>query len=218
MIKQSVEFSNEDIERAHEEVKRDSQYGREECMLAHIIQMHPQNDDLEWIAIKVSVVDLTNSTQLSNYKSKISLYDISKIILDFHIDEDLKNGNPEIVHRLAEACKNFKKNNSSNGVNLFSFASKYCAYHNMYVYGRDDFSIFDNVVSSNLYRYSTEKNPLRKMTPEIWRQNCDYEAYNQYIGALLDEKGINADNYPRRRRMFDHFVWYKNRTKENNHS
>lgn len=210
-------FSYHDLEKFHRAVSDDSQYGEEERMLERIMRNYPKNNDLDIIAMKVSVVDLTNSTQLSNYKSKISLYDISKIILDFHIDEDLKNGNPEIVHRLAEACKNFKKNNSSNGVNLFSFASKYCAYHNMYAYGRDDFSIFDNVVSSNLYRYSTEKNPLRKMTPEIWRQNCDYEAYNQYIGALLDEKGINADNYPRRRRMFDHFVWYSNRTTNQNY-
>lgn len=205
-------FSYHDLEKVHKAVGNDSQYGEEERILARIMQKYPNNEDLDIIAIKVSVVDLTNTTQLSKYKSKISLYDISKIILDFHIDEDLKNGNPEIVHRLAEACKNFKKNNSSNGVNLFSFASKYCAYHNMYAYGRDDFSIFDNVVSSNLYRYSTEKNPLRKMTPEIWRQNCDYEAYNRYIGDLLDEKGITADKYPRRRRMFDHFVWYSNRT------
>lgn len=209
-------FSYHDLEKVHKAVGNDSQYGEEERILARIMQKYPNNEDLDIIAMKVSVVDLTNSTQLSNYKSKISLYDISKIILDFHIDEDLKNGNPEIVHRLAEACKNFKKNNSSNGVNLFSFASKYCAYHNMYAYGRDDFSIFDNVVSSNLYRYSTEKNPLRKMTPEIWRQNCDYEAYNQYIGDLLNEKGITTDKCPRRRRMFDHFVWYSNRTTNQN--
>lgn len=209
-------FSCHDLEKFHKAVSDDSQYGEEESMLARIIQMHPKNNDLDWIAMKVSVVDLTNSTQLSNYKSNISLYNISKIIMDLHIDEDLKNGKTEVVHRLAEACKNFKKNDSSNGVNLFSFASKYCAYHNMYAYGRDDFSIFDNIVSNNLYRYSTDKNPLRKMTPEIWRQNCNYEAYNQYISALLDEKGITADKYPRRRRMFDHFVWYSNRTTNQN--
>ena len=31
-------------------------------------------------------------------------------------------------------------------------------------------------------------------------------------------KGITQDKYPHRRRMFDHFVWYKTRTKENNHN
>ncbi len=216
MIKQSVEFSYEDIECAHEEVKRDSQYGREECMLAHIIQMHPQNDDLEWIAIKVSVVDLTNSTQLNNYKSKLSLYDISKIILELNIDEDIQYGNAEVIQRIAKRCKHFP--DMDKGVNLFSFASKYCAYHNMYAYGRDDFSIFDNVVSTNLFRFATELNPLKKMTPETWRQNIEYQEYNNYIGNLLDEKGITQDKYPHRRRMFDHFVWYKNRTKENNHN
>lgn len=210
-------FSYHDLEKVHKAVGNDSQYGEEERMLARIMQKYPNNDDLDIIAMKVSVVDLTNTTQLSKYKSKISLYDISKIILDLHIDEDIRNGNPEVVHKIAENCKNFKKDQSSKGgINVFSFASKYCAYHNMYAYGRDDFSIFDSVVSSHLHLYATDKNPLGKMTTEIWRQNCNYEAYNQYIGALLDEKGINADNYPRRRRMFDHFVWYSNRTTNQN--
>ena len=205
-------FSHQDLEEFHKAVGDDSQYGEEERMLERIMKKYPENNDLDLIALKVSVVDLTNSTQLKNFKSKISLYDISKIILDLHIDDDLHLGKPEVVQKLAKAFKDFKKDEMSNGVNLFSFATKYCAYHNMYAYGRDDFSIFDNVVSDHLYLYSTDKNPLKKRTPEIWRQNCNYEAYNQYIGDLLDEKGITKDKCPRRRRMFDHFVWYKNRT------
>lgn len=202
-------FSCHDLELFHKAVGNDAKYGKEEGLLASIMKNYPKNDDLDLIAMKVSMVDFTNSTQLNKHKSTFSLYEVSKIILDLHIDGDLQNGNPEIVRKLAEAYKNFPE--KEKGVNLFSFASKYCAYHNMYAYERDDFSIFDNVVSTHLYLYSTEKNPLKKTTPEIWRQTCNYEAYNQYIGKLLDEKGITTDKFPRRRRMFDHFVWYNHK-------
>jgi hypothetical protein len=83
--------------------------------------MHPLNDDLNWIAAKVSVIDLTNSTQLSKYKSVLSLYDISKILLALNIDDDIKNGRVDVVGRIARKCKDF--GGKDQGVNLFSFAS-----------------------------------------------------------------------------------------------
>lgn len=181
-------------------VNKDSKYGKEQELIEKIIKMHPLNDDLYWIAIKVSVIDLTNSTQLTNYKSKLSLYDISKIILELYVDSKIKNGDISIVSEIAKRCKKFE----GNGVNVFSFASKYCCYHNVFAYNRDDFSIFDTVLSQNLYKFETIKNPLKKTTPEGWRVNMNYEAYNNYIGNLLDENNIHIDG---RRRMFDHYVW-----------
>lgn len=193
-------FTIQDLQAAEKAVSQDPKYGQEERLLEAVLNMHPLNDDLNWIAVKVSVIDLTNSTQLSKYKSVLSLYDISKILLNLNIDADIKNGRIEVVNKIARKCKHFE----DKGKNLFSFASKYCCYHNIYVYGRDDFSIFDNVVSQHLYEYTTDKNPLAKTTPEKWRNDIDYEAYNEYIGELLDEKEIHS---PHRRRMFDHFVW-----------
>ena len=194
-------FTKRDLLAAEKAVNTDPKYGKEQDLIEQIIRMHPLNDDLYWIAIKVSLIDLTNSTQLTNYKSKLSLYDISKIILDLQIDDKIKKGEIEVVQEIAKACKNF---DNGKGVNLFSFASKYCCYHNVFAYDRDDFSIFDNVVSQHLYEYATPLNPLRKTTPEEWRVKIDYKAYNDYIGKLLDEKGIHVNG---RRRMFDHFVW-----------
>lgn len=193
-------FTERDLLAAEQAVNTDPKYGREQDLIEQIIRIHPLNDDLYWIAIKVSVIDLTNSTQLTNYKSKLSLYDISKIILDLDVDGKIMNGDISVVREIAKTCKEF----DGNGVNLFSFASKYCCYHNVFAYNRDDFSIFDNVVSLHLYEYATPLNPLRKTTPEGWRVKIDYRAYNDYIGKLLDEKKIHING---RRRMFDHFVW-----------
>ena len=193
-------ISDHELVAAELAVNKDPKYGKEQELIEKIIKRHPLNDDLYWIAIKVSVIDLTNSTQLTNYKSKLSLYDISKIILELYVDSKIKNGDISIVSEIAKRCKKFE----GNGVNVFSFASKYCCYHNVFAYNRDDFSIFDTVLSQNLYKFETIKNPLKKTTPEGWRVNMNYEAYNNYIGDLLDENNIHIDG---RRRMFDHYVW-----------
>jgi len=147
--------------------------------------------------MKIAVIDVTNSTHLSQYKSKISLYDLSKIILDIpNIDKRLENGDPELVNIIA-------KNNGS--VNMFSFASKYCTYHNVEIYKKDDYSIYDGIVKNTLPHYiqGLTANQINK-----WRVNFNYSAFNNCIGMFLDENGIKI---PFRRRKFDHFLWYANR-------
>ena len=198
-----------EIKKWDHRVARDKKYGKEQDIIERVIKLYPYNTDLVQIAMKVSVIDLTNSTQLSNYKSRISLYDICQVILDIErFDERLAVGDPELVIEIAKKCKNF--DGVGKGVNLFSFASKYCCYHNIYQYGRDDYSIYDKVVSDVLYLYSTKKNPLKKNQPDKWRQSIQYKEYNEYIGSLLDEKGIPS-SVAGRRRMFDHFLWFANK-------
>lgn len=200
-------FSNADLDKCEKEVAESFNYGKEEELVKKAIQEHPLNDDILWIAMKVSIIDLTNSTQLTNYKSKISLYDIAKIILGIPgIDKRLARGDVELISELARKCKDF--GGKDQGVNLFSFASKYCCYHNVHAYKRDDYSIFDNVLSQHLYEYSIV--PIGKTTPEEWRTNINYKAYNDFIGELLDKMHITT---PMRRRKFDHFVWWQNRKK-----
>ena len=190
------------------EVADDPKYGKEQQLIRQVIERYPANTDLVDIAMKVSVIDLTNSTQLSNYKSKISLYDIANIILSIKdIDKRIARGDVELVSDIARICK-------EHGVNLLSFASKYCFYHNVFAYGRCDYSIFDSVVSENLYTVATQKHPLTKTEPEKWRKEIDYARFHKYIGDILDEHNIDS-SIKMRRQMFDHFLWFANR-KENN--
>ena len=94
----------------------------------------------------------------------------------------------------------------SNGkINLFSFASKYCCYHNRNLYKHDDYSILDTVLKEYLPRYfgDVTRNQIQK-----WQDSFNYKEYNDYITAKLDELGITVEF---RKRKFDLFVWYKNR-------
>lgn len=190
-------LTKENIEKEHEAVLKSQNYGKEQEIIEAILKKFPENDDLLSIALKISVIDITNSTQLSRFKGKVSLYALAQIIRDIKdFDERLKNGDAELVEEIAGASP----------VNLFSFASKYCHYHSVFVYGKDDFSIYDNVVKESLPHYFD----IKESQIENWRKNKDYKAFNDFIAKSLDSIPELKD-FPQRRTKFDHFLWFANR-------
>lgn len=196
-MKEYLELNEINIELIDKKVIESFNYGKENIILHEILNKYPKNDDLNTIAMKIAIIDITNSTHLAQYKSKISLYDLAKVILKIEdFDERVKNGDPEIVNIIAR---------NTGKVNLFSFATKYCTYHNNEIYGNDDYSIFDGVVRKTLPIY---QKGLTQNKIDSWRQNYDYKTFNDCIGKILDEYNIHI---PNRRRKFDHFMWYPNR-------
>lgn len=191
------EITNETIEEAGRIVAETDNYGPEMEMITRCLRRFPDNTDPDVVAMKVGLIDITNSTHLSQHKSKISMVELSSIIASIpDIDARIKAGDPEVVNLIAR----------SNGrINLFSFASKYCCYHNRNLYERDDYSILDTVLKDYLPRYfgDVTRNQIQR-----WQDSFNYKAYNDYITRKLDELGITVEF---RKRKFDLFVWYKNR-------
>lgn len=161
------------------------------------MKAYPKNDNVALVAMKIALIDITNSTHISQHKQKVSIADLAEIIVGIKdVDERIAKGDPEVVNEIAR----------TNGeINLFSFASKYCCYHNHNLYERDDYAILDTVLMNTLPQYFDD---IRKSDIENWRRNIDYKSYNDYITKKLDELGITTKD---RRRKFDHFVWYLNR-------
>lgn len=191
---------------ADNKVKNDEKYGREQVLIDTFFKKYPKNTDPLIVAAKVALIDTTNSTNLARYKSKVSLCEVADIIVGIKdFDKRLAKGDIGLVEEIA------KKTKKDYDINLFSFASKYCCYHNVHVYNRDDYSIFDNVVKEHMKDYNTEKRNVTPYKVDKWRENMNYKEFNEYIGNLLDEYKITL---PNRRRAFDHFLWYSN--KDNN--
>ena len=190
-------ITNEDLNMAEQEVQNSESYGSEFELITRCLKKYPLNTDPDVVAMKIGLIDITNSTHLSQHKSKIHMAELAKIIANIpDIDNRIKNGDPEVVNEIAR----------SNGkVNLFSFASKYCCYHNRNLYGKDDYSIYDTVVRDNLPNYFDD---ITKGKVNSWRKNLQYEKFNSYITEKLNELGITTKY---RRRKFDHYVWFKNR-------
>lgn len=197
LSKSYLPITEENITRIHEEALADIRYGANFAIIHDTLKRFPYNTERELVAMKVSLIDLTNSTRISQHINKISLSELVELILSISdFDDRLTQGDPELVSQLARC----------NGrVNLFSFASKYCTYHNVDAYGRDDYSIFDSVVQSALPHYIHK---LKKSEVSEWRTTYNYTAFNNCIGKLLDRNNIHILF---RRRKFDHFLWYANR-------
>lgn len=196
----NIVLRSKDLHEAHNDVLSDDKYGKEYRLIEDVLKKYPNNKTIEDVACKIAVIDFTNSTNLR--QNKINLYTLAKIITNIDFDAKVAKGDVSLVSDIISKCP----------VKLYSFASKYCCYHNTFLYNRDDYSIYDSVVEKHLPEYATEKLPASK-----WRKNFNYETFNQYIGDLLDEYGITAATEPQRRRLFDHYVWYKNRKSNNNY-
>lgn len=196
----NIVLRSKDLHEAHNDVLSDDKYGKEYQLIEDVLKKYPNNKTIEDVACKIAVIDFTNSTNLHFF----NLYTLAEIITSEKVDFDARvaRGDVSLVSDIISRCP----------VKLYSFASKYCCYHNTFLYNRDDYSIYDSVVASHLHEYATEKLPASK-----WRKNFNYETFNQYIGDLLDEYGITAATEPQRRRLFDHYVWYKNRKSNNNY-
>ena len=189
-------ITNESLEELERQVAESDNYGTENNLITSCLEKFPDNNNIEIVAMKIGLIDITNSTSLSRYKSKISIVDLANTIVGIKdIDERIKKGDPKVVEEIANNGK----------INLFSFASKYCCYHNKNLYKKDDYSIYDGILRTYLPRYF---NDITESMIECWRSKYNYEEYNNYITKKLDELNITVAY---RKRKFDHFVWYKNR-------
>lgn len=196
-VKEVLTLNAQGIEQIHQKVLESPDYGTDYELLRNAFRMFPLNQVPEVIAMKIALVDMTNSTHLGVHRSKVSTNDLVQLILNTpDFDERIRQGDPDLVNLLAK---------NTGRVNLFSFATKYCTYHNVNVYERDDYSIFDSVVAKTLPRYaiSTKESQINK-----WRKTYNYKAYSDCITEILDRNDIHI---PFRRRKFDHYIWYINR-------
>ena len=195
----NIVLRSKDLHEVHNDVLSNYKYGKEYRLIESVLKKYPNNKTIEDVACKIAVIDFTNST---NLHFSTNLYTLAEIITSINFDARVAEGDVSLVSKIIEDIN----------VKLYSFVSKYCCYHNTFLYNRDDYSIYDSVVKNHLPEYATEKLPASK-----WRKNFNYETFNQYIGDLLDEYGITAATEPQRRRLFDHYVWYKNRKSNNNY-
>ena len=73
-------ITNEAMEEAESLVQRTDNYGPENDLITRCLQKFPKNTDPDVVAMKVGLIDITNSTHLSQHKSKISMVELANII------------------------------------------------------------------------------------------------------------------------------------------
>lgn len=98
------------------------------------------NKDLNEILIKCSCLNDFYSTNI------FSIYPVAKQIYDLNIDDRLQKGDSTLVNDIAHISINGKEKN------FYSFASKYCSYHN-----NIEFPIYDYFVDKNVNVFSKKR-------------------------------------------------------------
>lgn len=203
-------ISNEDLNLYAKKVKEDKKYGTDGIIINEAINKYPLNNDLSLVAMKICLIDITNGTNLSrNLGKNGGLYKLSNKILNSNFDERVKKGDITLVEELSKWSKD------NLGKNLFSFITKYCLYHNVNYYKKDDYVIYDSVVSKNLYKYITKEEfykltgkQIKKNSFTKLKDNYNYKEYISIIDFIIKKNNITVD-IPHRK--LDWYIWYKNR-------
>lgn len=168
----------------------------DEDMIRSYLNDHKDNSNFHTVIQKVRIIDFINSTNL-RMNGVSAFADIANVILEIpDFDKRVKEGAHCLVTELAKGIK------KATGNNLFSFATKYCCYHNFYVYQRDDYSIYDTALMKAIPKYMTITQQF--IYDEI-RGKMDYEQYHSLISAMIKEYQITTKNP---RRDTDFYLWY----------
>ena len=171
-----------------DETREFENYGVEDKALRWLFKTYPKNTDLNQIILKIACLDSFYSTNLT---MNAKIHEIAEKILRLKFDERVQRGDLSLVDELANSAK----------TKIYSFASKYCSWHNWEVYEKDDFVIFDSLVRIKLKEfnesyefakfsgkglkenYSKYKEILEKFRAEF-KLECDFKTLDKYLWRL----------------------------------
>jgi len=160
-----------------------------EDRLRDILHDFPSNDNKKIVTMKIALIDSLYSTNLSKQQRKITISKIADLFVDSpHFDKRIQSGDIKIADEFINKLEEI------SGVRLLSFISKYLSLHNYYCYGRQDFMIYDQLVSQEL-----------KFLGAKIRSKTSYMDYLNAVNQLLAENERN--NLPDNFRELDYFLW-----------
>ena len=82
----------------------------------------------------------------------LGTYKMAKHIENLNIDLGLKQGDPNVVHQIATG-HNIRTRKNNKEINFYSFATKYCNWHNS-----ESYAIYDSFVDKLLMAYKKKDN------------------------------------------------------------
>lgn len=185
----------------------------DEEIMKRFLNQHPENTDKNIVIQKLRLIDLLNSTNLKMFNRKEEgLGKIEEALADAITDAKFENLNliKEGVSSAVEYIAKAANERDKRFPCLYSFASKYCYYHQMYALEepKNDYPIFDSNLCKILPEYITgiSKNGLENVC-----KKHSYEKYKNIIETVFEVYKINKDDSRFENRAFsmlDHYLWY----------
>lgn len=195
----------EKIEEQEKKVQDDSKYGKNGngMLLNSFFSKNPTNKDYYTVVNKIILIDYTNSTQLQQHKKDFTIFSLAEKIMSIPcLDERISKGDPTVVDQIATI---------NQKVNLFSFASKFCFYHNKQMY-----SIYDGVVTETIPQYLDVTQQYIKECRNNKKDKAKRKTYKDFLD-IIDKliKAYQLESVPDIRKKLDHFLWFSNKENYN---
>ncbi|WP_417335344.1 hypothetical protein [Halobacteriovorax marinus] len=163
--------------------KRDKKAVLIEDAVSLLFQQYPQNTKLEEILLKVSVLNQLYSTNI------FAVDIVAEHILKLNVDDKLKSGKlnlPELIARVDVSGKQ---------KNFYSFATKYCSWHN-----QGAFPIYDSYVHKAL-------NHFKKRDKFHVYKNDDLKTYSCFVETIkMFQKHYDLETFSIKE--IDKALWY----------
>ncbi|MCD8213653.1 MAG: hypothetical protein LUC34_06370 [Campylobacter sp.] len=112
-------------------------------------------------------------------------------ILDLNFDERVEQGDLSLVNNILEKM-------DDKDIYCYSFATKYCVLHNYNHYERDDFVIYDGIVSNLLLKFRVRDKFAKFSNKDL----KDYPKYKQILNDFRKFYALDCDF-----RELDHYLW-----------
>ena len=155
---------------------------KSENAIRMLCEKFPNNQNFEGVLLKSIVINVLYSTQILAIKA------VAEQIVALDIDADIQRGMPDVVDRIARVTINGKQRNN------YSFATKYCNFHNT-----DAYPIYDSYVVKILTAYKKQDAFGEFREPEL----KDYSRFKQVLDQYKHFYGLREISL----KKLDIFLW-----------
>ncbi len=185
--------TNQLVDKYIDKFNKDKRYKPADSAIVNLFVAFPDNKKLEDILLKISVINDLYSTNI------FGTFKMAEHILRLDIDEQLKQGDPNLVNNIASGhgIRTTKYNTERN---FYSFATKYCNWHN-----QENYALYDSFVEKVLLAYK------RKDNFSDFRQTDlkEFIKFKKIIHDFINYYGLTKYNL----KEIDKFLWFYGKKK-----
>lgn len=175
------------VEKYINKFNNDKRYNHADKAITKLFTAFPNNKKLEDVLLKTSVINDLYSTNI------FAIFKIAEHIQKLDIDQQLKDGDPKLVNQIATGHGILSKK-SNKELNFYSFATKYCNWHN-----QENYAIYDSFVEKVLRAY-------QKQDKFSTFKLIDLRDFNKFK-AILNDFSNHYNLKSSKLKEIDKFLW-----------
>ena len=152
-------------------------------LLFRCFKTNKHNTNPDVVAMKMALMEFVDPSLSPCQRREINMADLSYSTMKMpNLDARIAAGDPTVVNEIARR---------GGGKHLIPFASKFCAYQNRIVYGRDDYVVLTPAMREWLPRYSLGKITAAQLSR--WQEELAYDLFMGYIAKHLYRQKITVE-------------------------